>query len=57
MIYCNTRDKAELLTEKMREKKFVVSCMHAKMSQEERNKIMNEFRTGMLQKFTFFLKF
>jgi len=46
MIYCNTRDKAELLTEKMREKKFVVSCMHAKMSQEERNKIMNEFRTG-----------
>jgi len=46
MIYCNTREKAENLTEKMREKKFVVSCMHSKMNQEERNKIMNEFRTG-----------
>merc|ERR1712194_524612 len=46
MIYCNTRDKAESLTEKMREKKFVVSCMHAKMTMEDRNKIMNEFRTG-----------
>lgn len=46
MIYCNTRDKAENLTEKMREKKFVVSCMHAKMTMEDRNKIMNEFRTG-----------
>jgi len=46
MIYCNTREKAEGLTEKMREKKFVVSCMHSKMNQEERNKIMNEFRTG-----------
>jgi translation initiation factor 4A len=46
MIYCNTREKAEHLTEKMREKKFVVSCMHSKMTQEERNKIMNEFRTG-----------
>merc|ERR1712048_816355 len=46
MIYCNTREKAENLTEKMREKKFVVACMHSKMNQEERNKIMNEFRTG-----------
>lgn len=46
MIYCNTREKAESLTDRMREKKFVVSCMHSKMNQEERNKIMNEFRTG-----------
>lgn len=46
MIYCNTREKAENLAEKMREKKFVVSCMHAKMTQEERNKIMTEFRSG-----------
>jgi len=46
MIYCNTREKAEQLADKMREQKFVVSCMHAKMTQEERNKIMTEFRTG-----------
>lgn len=46
MIYCNTREKAEQLTEKMREKKFVISCMHAKMTQEERNTCMSEFRTG-----------
>merc|ERR1712048_897503 len=45
-IYCNTREKAESLTDRMREKKFVVSCMHSRMTQEERNKIMNEFRTG-----------
>jgi translation initiation factor 4A len=46
IIYCNTSDKAENLTEKMREKKFVVSCIYAKMTMEDRNKIMKEFRTG-----------
>lgn len=46
MIYCNTREKAESLTEKMRERKFVVSCLHAKMGMEERARVMTEFRTG-----------
>lgn len=46
MIYCNTRERSESLTEKMRNKKFVVSCMHAKMTQEERNSVMAEFRSG-----------
>jgi len=46
MIYCNTRERAEGLSEKMKGKKFVVSCMHAKMTQEERNAVMAEFRSG-----------
>lgn len=46
MIYCNTRERAESLTEKMKDKKFVVSCMHSKMTQEERNGVMAEFRSG-----------
>jgi len=46
MIYCNTRERAESLAEKMKEKKFVVSCMHSKMTQEERNGVMAEFRSG-----------
>jgi len=47
MIYVNTRERAEMLCEKMKEKKFVVSCMHAKMTQEERNACMSEFRSGV----------
>ena len=46
IIYCNTRRKAEWLTEKLLEAQFVVSCIHSDMSQQERSAIMSDFRTG-----------
>ncbi len=46
IIYCNTKEKAEKLAEQMREKDFVVSCIHGSMPQETRNQVMKEFREG-----------
>jgi len=46
MIYVNTREKAEALAQKMKDKGFVCSCVHGKMTAEQRNAIMQEFRTG-----------
>lgn len=46
IIYCNTIEKAEAITDQMKKVKFIVSCMHSKMTQEERDKVMNEFRSG-----------
>lgn len=46
IIYCNTKEKSERLAELMREKDFVVSCIHGAMPQEKRNEVMKEFREG-----------
>jgi len=46
IIYCNTKEKAEKLAEIMREKDFVVSCIHGSMTQDIRNQVMKEFREG-----------
>lgn len=46
VIFCNTRRKVEFLTEKLTENKFTVSAIHSELSQQERDTIMNEFRTG-----------
>ena len=46
MIYVNTREKAESLAQKMKDKGFVCSCVHGKMTAEQRNTIMQEFRSG-----------
>lgn len=46
IIYANKKENAEKLAEVMREKDFVVSCIHGSMPQEERNKVMKEFREG-----------
>lgn len=46
IIYCNTKEKAERLAEQMKEKDFVVSCIHGSMVQEVRNQVMKEFRDG-----------
>lgn len=46
IIYCNTKEKADKLAEQMREKDFVVSCIHGSMPQETRNQVMKEFREG-----------
>jgi len=46
VIFCNTRRKVDWLTEKMHGRDFTVSAMHGEMSQQERDVIMKEFRTG-----------
>lgn len=46
MIYCNTKKRVEDLSAKMKSVGFVVSHMHGEMSQDERDLIMREFRTG-----------
>lgn len=46
VIFLNTRRKVDWLTEKMRARDFTVSAMHGDMSQQEREVIMREFRTG-----------
>lgn len=46
IIYCNKREKAEQLAEKMGEKGFVVSCIHGQMKQSDRNHIMKQFRSA-----------
>ncbi|GAV01674.1 hypothetical protein RvY_12349-2 [Ramazzottius varieornatus] len=46
IIFCNTRRKVDMLTQKMSEKDHTVSSMHADMTQDERSNIMREFRSG-----------
>ncbi len=46
IIYCNSRRSVDSLTRQLQEANFSVECIHGDMSQEERNKIMNEFREG-----------
>merc|ERR1711959_417001 len=46
VIFCNTRKKVEWLAEKMRQNNFTVSSMHGDMKQQERDTIMDEFRSG-----------
>jgi len=46
VIFVNTRRKVDWLTDRLRSRDFIVSCMHGDMDQKERNVIMSEFRTG-----------
>ncbi|KAI3407023.2 FAL1 [Candida oxycetoniae] len=46
VIFCNTKVKVDWLADMMRKQNFVVASMHGDMKQEERDSIMNEFRTG-----------
>ena len=46
IIYCNRIIKAQWITDKLRESDFVVSCIHGKMSQVEREMVLNSFRSG-----------
>lgn len=45
VIFCNTRKKVEMLTEKMRAANFTVSSMHGDMPQKERDEIMTQYRS------------
>lgn len=46
MVYVNSREKADQLAAKMKESGFVCSCIHGKMTSEDRTAIMGEFRAG-----------
>jgi superfamily II DNA/RNA helicase len=46
IIYCNKRQKAEWLAEKMGTQGFPLSCIHGEMDVEERRRRMMEFRKG-----------
>jgi len=46
VIFCNTKQKVDWLAAKMREAKFTVSAMHGDMSQDDRDRVMDDFRSG-----------
>ncbi|KAG2735209.1 hypothetical protein G9P44_001423 [Scheffersomyces stipitis] len=46
VIFCNTKLKVNWLTDQMRKQNFTVVSMHGDMKQDERDSIMNDFRTG-----------
>ena len=46
IIYCNSRTMVEELYRRLCEDEFSCVCMHGELGQEERNKIMAEFRNG-----------
>ena len=46
VIFCNTKQKVDWLATKMRESNFTVSAMHGDMTQEDRDRVMEEFRSG-----------
>lgn len=46
LIYCNTKQQVERVTERMKAENFVVSSMHGDLDQLKREMIMKEFRTG-----------
>ena len=46
MIYCNSRTMVEELYRRLCENNFPATCIHGDLTQEERNKIMTEFRNG-----------
>lgn len=46
IIYCNRSNKVEMLTRELTDRDFCVSCLYGQMEQEERNKILDSFRSG-----------
>lgn len=46
IIFCNTIRKVKWLTENLKEKNFPITAIHGKMTQQERNEIVKEFRDG-----------
>lgn len=46
MIYCNKKSTVDNVTKVLQENGFIVSSMHAEMDQEERDRVMKEFRVG-----------
>jgi len=46
VIFCNTRQKVDWLASKMKESNFTVSAIHGDMNQDDRDRVMEEFRSG-----------
>ncbi|PVH15981.1 ATP-dependent RNA helicase FAL1 [Candidozyma duobushaemuli] len=46
VIFCNTKAKVTWLAEQLRKANFAVVAMHGDMKQDERDSIMNDFRSG-----------
>ena len=46
IIFCNTIRKVNWLTEKLKEQNFSITAIHGKMTQDERNEIVKDFRDG-----------
>lgn len=46
VIFCNTKKKVDWLSQKLTQSNFAVASMHGDMKQEDRDKVMNDFRTG-----------
>lgn len=46
IIFCNTKRKVEWLADQMEAQDFTVSCMHSDMDQQERDRTLQEFRSG-----------
>jgi len=46
IIYCNSKKTVDFVTDELTKKGFVVSAIHSELPQQERDKVMKEFRTG-----------
>ena len=46
VIFCNTKQKVDWLAGKMKESNFTVSAIHGDLNQEDRERVMEEFRSG-----------
>lgn len=46
VIFCNSKKKVDWLAHKLKQSNFAVISMHGDMKQDERDRAMNEFRTG-----------
>jgi superfamily II DNA/RNA helicase len=46
IIFCNTVKKVDWLKENLEKQNFTITCIHSKMTQQERDNIIKEFRDG-----------
>lgn len=46
VIFCNTKERVEWLTQKMLQDNFSVCCMHSSLLQKDRDAVMDLFRKG-----------
>lgn len=46
IIYCNSRKNVDYLSAELSKKGFIVSSIHSDLAQDERDRVMKEFRVG-----------
>ena len=47
IVFCNSKRKVNILSEKLRSKQFVVSAIHSDMDVRERNEVFRGFKNGV----------